>query len=243
MGTAILVTSGKGGTGKTSVTAGVSSCLAALGQKVLCVDLDVGLRGLDLVLGMTDRAVMDFSDVMAGRSSLAEAAARQPNIPGLFLLTAPIRLEDGELDRFRAVMEEAKEQFDYIFLDSPAGLGEGFQLGRAGADQTVVVATADPAALRDAQRTVSELGGADAMIHLVMNRVDPGLIRRQHTTIDAAMDTVGLPLLGVVPEDEKVAVCAGLGRPLVLWSHKGAAQACLNIARRLLGRRAPLGSR
>lgn len=243
MGTAILVTSGKGGTGKTSLTAGVSSCLAALGRRVLCVDLDVGLRGLDLVLGMSDRAVMDFSDVMEGRCTLSEAAAGQPDIPGLFLLTAPVRLEGGDLERFRSVMEEAKEQFDFILLDSPAGLGEGFRLGQAGADQTVVVSTADPAALRDAQRTVGELNCADAPVHLVMNRVEPRLIRRQRTTIDAAMDTVGLPLLGVVPEDAQVSLCAGLGRPLVLWSHRGAARACLNIARRLLGRRAPLGER
>ena len=125
MGSAIMVTSGKGGTGKSSFTAGVGGCLAGLGKKVLCVDLDIGLRGLDLLLGMADRAVMDFSDVMAGRCPLDSAAAPHPDIPGLFLLTAPIRPDDLDFDRFREVIALAKENYDFVLLDSPAGLGEG----------------------------------------------------------------------------------------------------------------------
>lgn len=240
MGTAIMVTSGKGGTGKTSLTAGVSSCLAALGKRVLCIDLDIGLRNLDIALGMDDRAVMDFTDVMDRRCSLLTGAVEQPKIRGLHLLTAPLRLEHPDFDRFRQVVEEAKEMYDFVLLDSPAGLGDGFQLAMCAADRAVVVSATDPAALRDAQRAVSELIHMVDELHLVMNRVEPRVMRHLHTTIDEAMDTAGLPLLGVVPEDPKVVLAAGHGVPLVLYTRRGAVRAYLNIAKRLLGQKVPL---
>lgn len=242
MGTAIMVTSGKGGTGKTALTAGVSSCLAALGKRVLCIDMDIGLRSLDLSLGLEDRAVMDFTDVMERRCPLLDAAVPQPGIRGLYLLTAPVGLDNSDFDRFRATVQEAGELFDFVFLDSPAGLGQGFQLAMAGADRAIVVSAADPTALRNAQRAVSELSAHGVSpLHLVMNRVEPRLIRRMHTTLDEAMDTVGLPLLGVVPEDSQVILAAGWSRPLALCTHKGAVRAYLNIAKRLLGQEVPLG--
>ena len=239
MGTAIMITSGKGGTGKTSLTAGVASCLAALGKRVLCIDLDVGLRNLDLVLGISDRAVMDFSDVMAYRCPLLSAAVEQPEIRGLFLLTAPLTPEGLEVQRFCEVVNEAKECFDYIFMDSPAGLGAGFQLALAAADRGVVVSCVDAAALRDAQRSVAELHTL-SQLHLVMNRVQPKMMRKLRTSIDNAMDAAGLPLLGVVPEDPDVTMAAAAGTPLVLATHKGAAPAYLNIAKRIMGQRVPL---
>ena len=239
MGTAVMFTSGKGGTGKTSLAAGVASCRAALGKRVLCIDLDIGLRNLDLVLGMSDRVVMDFSDVMAYRCALLSAAAEQPEIKGLFLLTAPLTPEGLESQRFREVADEAKECFDYVFMDSPAGLGAGFQLALAAADRAIVVSNLDPAALRDAQRSVAELH-ALSQIHLVMNRVQPKLMHKLRTSIDNAMDAAGLPLLGVVPEDVAVTTSAAAGGPLVLMTHKGAALACLNIAKRILGQRVPI---
>ncbi len=240
MGTAIVVTSGKGGTGKTSVTAGVAGCLAALGQRVLCVDVDIGLRNLDLVLGLSDRAVMDFSDVMARRCSLLNAAVEHPGVRGLYLLTAPLSDRGLDGDAFCAVIGEAKDCFDFVLMDSPAGLGAGFQLALAAADRAVVVSAVDAAALRDAQRTVAELTGRVGDIHLVMNRVKPSLIRTLRTSLDNAMDTAGLPLLGVVPEDPNVTVAAAAGEPMVLASYKGASPAYLNIAKRLLGQRTPL---
>ena len=239
MGTAVMVTSGKGGTGKTSLTAGVASCLAALGRRVLCIDTDIGLRDLDLALGLSDRAVMDFSDVMEYRCSLLGAAVEQRSIRGLFLLTAPLSAEGLDPVRFRALVDEAKEDFDFVFMDSPAGLGEGFQLAMSAADRAVVVSAVDPAALRDAQRTVAELH-ALPQIHLVMNRVQPKLISRLRTSIDNAMDAAGLPLLGVVPEDPAVTLATAAGVPLILATYKGAAPAYLNIAKRLLGQRVPL---
>ena len=160
MGTVIAVASGKGGTGKTSITGGVASALALLGRRVLCVDMDVGLRNLDIALGLSDRALMDFSDVALGRCPLARAAVDHPNLKGLSLLTAPMSLPAGlTADRVRALLEQARAEYDYIFIDAPAGLGPGFQLAVCGADRALVVATSDASSLRDAQRTVEELEG------------------------------------------------------------------------------------
>ena len=239
MGAAIMITSGKGGTGKTSLTAGAASCLAALGHRVLCIDLDIGLRNLDLVLGLSDRAVMDFSDVMEYRCSLLSACVEQPEIKGLYLLTAPLSPDGLEAERFCQVVADAKDCFDFVFMDSPAGLGGGFQLALGAADRAIVVSAVDPAALRDAQRTVAELHALPPL-HLVMNRVQPKLIRKLRTSIDSAMDAAGLPLLGVVPEDPAVTLAAAAGVPLVLTTYKGAAPAYLNIAKRILGQRVPL---
>lgn len=240
MGTAIMVTSGKGGTGKTTLTAGVASCLAALGHRVLCLDLDIGLRNLDIALGLADRAVMDFGDVMAQRCPLLTAAVEHPDIQGLSLLTAPLSLNQPDEGAFRAMVAEAKDNFDFVFMDSPAGLGLGFQLAMAAADRAILVSTTDPAALRDAQMAVSHLVGQVDPIHLVMNRVQPKLIGKLRTTIDHAMDAAGLPLLGLVPEDQRVTLAAASDVPVVLIGRKGACPAYLNIARRLLGRKAPL---
>ena len=239
MGTAVMITSGKGGTGKTSITAGVASCLAALGRRVLCIDLDIGLRNLDLALGLSEKAVMDFSDVMAYRCSLLSAAVEQPEIKGLHLLTAPLTPDGLDTQRFCEVVDEARECFDFVFMDSPAGLGGGFQLAMAAADRAIVVSAVDPAALRDAQRAVAELHTLP-QLHLVMNRVQPRLIRKLRTSIDNAMDAAGLPLLGVVPEDPAVTMAAAAAVPLVLTTYKGAAPAYLNISKRILGQRVPL---
>ncbi|MEQ2456638.1 septum site-determining protein MinD [Flavonifractor hominis] len=242
MSTAIVITSGKGGTGKTSLTGGVASCLAALGRQVLCIDMDIGLRNLDLTLGMSDRALMDFTDVLSGRCTLERAAVSHPVIQGLSLITAPVRLPQEPLSEqaMRELIRQAKQRYDYILMDSPAGLGEGFRLACCGADRVVVVSTTDASALRDAQRTVTILREELPRIHLVVNRVQPKLLRRLHTTIDDAMDAAGLPLLGVVPEDPQVMLCANQGQPLIVRTSRGAAIAYLNIARRLLGQRVPV---
>ena len=240
MGTAIVVTSGKGGTGKTSLTGGLASCLAALGRRVLCIDMDVGLRNLDITLGMTDRALMDFTDVIVGRCPLERAAAPHPQLVNLFLLTAPVNPSAG-LDpaRVSALLDQARAQFDYVLIDSPAGVGDGFRLAACGADRAIVVSTSDASSLRDAQRAVGEL--SLPTIHLVVNRVQPRLLRRLRATIDDAMDTAGLPLLGVVPEDEGVMLSANQGVPIILNTRgKGAALAYLNIAKRIEGLRVPI---
>jgi len=239
-GTAIVVASGKGGTGKTSLTGGIAACLARLGRKVLCIDMDIGLRNLDISLGMTDRALMDFTDVVEGRCSLSRAAACHPDMENLCLLTAPIRLpETVTPEGIAALLKSAREQFDYILLDAPAGLDAGFRLAACAADRAIVVATNDASSLRDAQRTVGELSHIPT-VHLVMNRVQPKLLRKLRTTIDDAMDTAGLPLLGVVPEDKTVILAANMGKPVIFTGRQGAANAYLNIAKRLEGRRTPI---
>lgn len=241
MSTSVAVTSGKGGTGKTSFTAAVGSCLAALGQKALCIDMDIGLRNLDIALGMSDLAVMDFTDVIQGRCAFDRAAVEHPKIPGLFLLTAPLSLPPEITGQHvSALVAQAKEVFDFVLIDCPAGLGDGFRLASGAVDRAVVVSMTEPSALRDAQRTVMELSPQLEVLHLVMNRVQPRMIRKLHTNIDQAMNTAGLPLLGVIPEDPKVTLAAAEGTPLILAARKGAAVAYLNIAKRLMGRRVPL---
>jgi len=241
MATVIAVTSGKGGTGKTSLVGAVGSCLAALGYPTLCVDMDVGLRNLDLSLGLADRALMDFSDVLQGRCSLDRAVVEHPELKGLFLLTAPLKLPRGlDEEAMKRLLAQARERFSYILLDAPAGLGECFQLAVCGCDRAIVVTTTDASALRDAQQTVTVLARRLERIHLVVNRVQPKLLRRLHTTIDDAMDTAGLPLLGVVPEDSQVMLSANRGRPLILCENRNAAVAYLNIARRLAGQKVSL---
>ena len=240
MGTVITVTSGKGGTGKTTVTGGVASCLARLGRRVLCIDMDIGLRNLDISLGLSDRALMDFADVALGNCPLARAAVSHPDLPNLSLLTAPMRLPPHvTAGSIRALLRTARDRYDYIFIDCPAGLGPGFQLATCGADRALVVATNDASSLRDAQRAVEELYHL-RQVHLVMNRIQPKLLRELRTTIDDAMDAAGLPLIGVIPEDRRVILAANMGRPLILEGRRGAANACLNIAKRIEGYRVPI---
>ena len=240
MGVVVTITSGKGGTGKTSITGGIAASLALMGRRVLCIDMDIGLRNLDISLGLSDRALMDFSDVALGRCPLARAAVDHPELKGLSLLTAPMSLPANVTpDKIRVLLDTARTMYDYILIDSPAGLGAGFRLSICGADRVLVIATNDASSLRDAQRTVEELDGI-RQVHLIMNRIQTKLLRRLRATIDDAMNTAGLPLLGVVPEDAQVMLGANLGQPLTSRGKRGAALACWNIALRLEGHRVPI---
>lgn len=242
MGTSIVITSGKGGTGKTSVTGGIASCLAAMGHRVLCLDLDIGLRNLDIALGMSDQVLMDFSDVLAHRCDLMNAVAEHSVIKNLFLLTSPMNSSAGHFDTeaMSDLLKEIKEHFDYCLIDCPAGIGSGFQLATGCADRAIVVSTTEPASLRDAQMTVNKLRPRGIPIHLVVNKLSKKTLRRLRTNIDDAMDMAGLPLLGVIPEDDLVPVCGGTGQPVILRERKGAAVAYYNLARRLDGIRVPI---
>ncbi len=240
MGTVITITSGKGGTGKTSITGGVAAWLALMGRTVLCIDMDIGLRNLDISLGLNDRALMDFSDVALGRCPLARAAVEHPTLKGLWLLTSPMSLPPSLTpEKVRALLDTARTMYDYILIDSPAGLGAGFRLAVCGTDRALVVSTSDASSLRDAQRAVAELEHLKT-VHLVMNRIQVKLLRKLRATIDDAMDAAGLPLIGVVPEDPQVILCANLGLPLTTRGPKGAALACRNIAWRLEGDHIPI---
>ena len=244
MGQCIAVVSGKGGTGKTSFTAGVGEALALSGRRVLCLDCDVGLRNLDLALGLSDRALMDFSDVAQGRCSLESAVVEHPRLPGLFLLTAPVRTRGRPVTETQMadLLAEVRKRYDFCLLDAPAGLGTGFLLATASADRAVVVTTTDASSLRDAQHTVMELDRfGSGKLHLVVNRVRKKLLRSMHATIDDAIDKAGLPLIGVVPEDDALLLSLTRGTPLLLASSQSpAAWAYRNIAARLQGGRVPL---
>ena len=240
MGVVIVITSGKGGTGKTTVTGGVAAALSRVGRKVLCIDMDIGLRNLDITLGLHDRALLDFTDVALGRVPLERAVVSHPDLPGLWLLTAPMQLPGAiRQEAVQSMLYKARGAYDYVLIDSPAGLGSGFRLACSSADRAIVVSTSDASSLRDAQRAVAELEHLK-IVHLVMNRIQTKLLRKLRATIDDAMDAAGLPLIGVVPEDPQVILCANLGLPLTTRGPKGAALACRNIAWRLEGDHIPI---
>jgi septum site-determining protein MinD len=244
MGTVTVITSGKGGTGKTTSTAAIASCLAALGHKTLCLDCDVGLKNLDLSLGLADLAVMDFSDVISGHVELIDAVTAHPAIDNLFFLSAPsyISPESISVSDMCLIMEQIRGEYEYCLIDSPAGLGAGFRLASSCADSAIVVSTGDAASLRDGQRTVAELlslGMKD--IRLLVNRVRPKLFRRICATVDDIIDAVGARLIGIVLEDDDVIIAGCLEKPLVLYSSGAAARQYLAVAKRMAGKDIPLG--
>ena len=185
-------------------------------------------------------APLSFDELLSGAYRL-EQVAPHPEIPNLYLLTAPVNDTPEEIDAaaFFTLLDEVRQLFDFCILDAPAGVGAGFYLAAHRADRVIVVANADPASLRDGACVAGRLP-EEVPAKLVVNRVSPRAYRRMKMTVDDIMDGVGLPLLGLVPEDFHVTLAAARGRPLVLETKRGAAAACLHIARRLLGRKMPL---
>ena len=242
MGQLIAVLSGKGGTGKTSLCAGMATALAQMGDTVLCIDCDVGLRNLDISLGLSDSGALSFQDVATGGYELSQAA-RHPQFPALWFLTAPIncKAEDIDADAFGTLLTNARKKFKYVFLDAPAGIDAGFTLCAKYADKVILVTGADPASVRDAARAgeMLELMGK-ANVRLIVNRVNEKLYKTVKVTIDDVMDRAGLPLLGIVPEDENVILSASFEKPLLISTKKGAAAACKRIAKRILGQNVPI---
>lgn len=237
MGELIAVLSGKGGTGKTSVCAGIASAIAQMGSSVLCIDCDVGLRNLDISLGISELGSLSFLDVCQSGYSLADAT-RHPVFPKLSFLTAPVNCpaDAVDMDAFCKLLQQARGMFDYVFLDAPAGIEAGFLLAAKYADRVVLVTGPDPAAIRDASRAgeVLELMGK-TNIRLVVNRISEKMAKAMRLTVDDVMDRAGLPLLGIVPEDESVVLAAAFGQPLLGYTRKGAAAACRRIAKRICG--------
>ncbi len=242
MGELIAVLSGKGGTGKTSVCAGIASALALSGEKVLCIDCDIGLRNLDIALGISEIGALSFLEVCSGAYPL-EMAARHPVYPSLHFLTAPMNCATEDIDpfAFADMLNQARRYYSYILLDAPAGLEAGFRLAARFADRIVLVTGADPAAVRDASRAaeVLELMGKHN-IRLVVNRIHKKAIRTMGLTVDDIMDQAGLPLLGIVPEDLNVVLAASYRTPLLQCTYRGAAAACRRIAKRIQGRSVPI---
>ena len=246
LGKIIAVASGKGGTGKTTTVAAVSSCLAALGNKTLAIDYDAGLKNLDLSLCMSDYSVADYSDVVNGRLGLMEACHEHPSIPNLFFLAAPTVGEPEDVDN-AAIMkmhEEIRDIFDFCLVDAPSGIGEGFRHAHTGANMSIIVTSGELPAIRDAQRaaeTARNMGVGE--LRLLVNRVRAKNYKRLQTTIDDVIDTVGARLLGVVREDRSVLLSLHENTPLILYKKRRAAYDFLDAARRITGENIPLNRR
>lgn len=242
MGELIAVLSGKGGTGKTSVCAGIAQALSQTGLKVLCVDCDVGLRNLDIALGLSDVGTISFLDVCRGEYSL-EMATAHPVFPNLRFLTAPMNCPADSVDPvdFAQMLNEARKHFHYVLLDAPAGIEAGFRLAAKAADRVILVTGADPASIRDAKQAadVLELMGK-SQIRLIVNRINVKMAAAMNMTVDDIMDQSGVPLLGIVPEDRNVVLSAAFRQPLLGYTRKGAAAACRRIAKRLQGHTVPV---
>ena len=243
MGKIIAVTSGKGGTGKTTTVAAISSCLAALGYRTLCIDFDAGLKNLDLSLCMTDFTIADYSDVISGQMSLMEACHGHPRIQNLFFLAAPMVFmpEYQVAEAVRLMFAEARENFDYCIADSPSGIGDGFKLAHKCADMSIIVTNSELPAMRDAQRTVDLVRDAGVQEQrLLVNRVLAKNYKRLKTTIDNVLDTVGAQLIGLVREDSSVSISLNENIPLILYKKRRAAYDFLDAARRVAGEYVPL---
>ncbi len=243
MGELYAIASGKGGTGKTSVCAGLATALAQAGRSVLCVDCDIGLRNLDISLGMADSGAMSFLDVCGGHYAPVDAP-RHPRWISLGLLTAPMNCQPESIDRgaFCDFLEKAGRSYDFIFLDAPAGVDAGFQLVSCAADHFLLVTGPDPASIRDAGRVgeILELAGKQH-VRLIVNRLKKEMLSTLRITVDDVMDTVGLPLSGIVPEDPNVTLAAAFGKPLLEYRpHCPAAAAFRRIADRLQGFHRPV---
>ena len=243
LGELIAFVSGKGGTGKTSVCAGIAAALAEEGKQILCIDCDVGLRNLDISLGMSECGALSFLDVSEGGYPL-DQAARHPDYPTMAFLTAPLNRSADQIDAeaFSEMLRSARKQFDYVLLDAPAGVDAGFRLVANAADRFLLVTGSGPAAVRDAARVgdLLELMGKHD-VRLIVNRVDRDMLNAVHQTIDDVMDNAGLPLTGIVLEDPNVVLSATFGQSVLRYAKRcPAAKAYRKIARRIQGYSVPV---
>lgn len=246
MGKAIVITSGKGGVGKTTTTANLGTALALMGKKVCLVDLDIGLRNLDVILGLDNRILYDIVDVVAGRAQIRQALVKDKRFDDLlFLLPAAQNADKDALnpDQVRAIVDELKPDFDYVLLDCPAGIEQGFMNAIAGADAAIIVSTPEISAIRDADRVVGLLEQyplAEAP-KLVINRIRTRMMQDGETMdIDEITHHLSIDLLGIVFDDDAVIRTSNNGEPIVLDPKNPASQGYRNIARRIEGETVPL---
>lgn len=240
MGELIAIVSGKGGTGKTSLCAGIAQALAESGESVLCIDCDVGMRNLDIALGLSHLGALSFQEA---QEYGLDKASQHPDFPNLRFLTAPMNCSAGAVDPedFGELLRKARSQYDYTLLDAPAGIEAGFHLAACNADRVVIVTGSDPASVRDVSRAgqlLRKMGKTN--IRIIVNRISPKTVKAMRLTVDDIMDRTGLPLLGIVPEDPEVVLAAAFETPLLKYQKKGAAAACRRIAKRIQGRRVPV---
>ncbi|WNQ12975.1 septum site-determining protein MinD [Paenibacillus aurantius] len=246
MGEAIVITSGKGGVGKTTTSANIGTALALQGKKVCMVDTDIGLRNLDVVMGLENRIIYDLVDVVEGRCRLKQALIKDKRFDELYLLPAAQTKDKHSVspESVREIVLELKKEFDFVIIDCPAGIEQGFKNAVAGADKAIVVTTPENAAVRDADRIIGLLEKENMQsTSLVVNRIRPNMVKKgEMLDIDEICQVLAIDLLGIVPDDEHVIKAANSGEPTVMNPTSRAAVAYRNIARRILGDTVPLMS-
>jgi septum site-determining protein MinD len=243
MGEAIVVTSGKGGVGKTTSSANIGTALALHGKKVCMVDTDIGLRNLDVVMGLENRIIYDLIDVAQGRCRLPQALVKDKRFDELYMLPAAQTKDKHDIspEQVKDIVLELKKDFDFVIIDCPAGIEQGFRNAVAGADRAIVVTTPENAAVRDADRIIGLLEQAQIPARLIINRIRPNMMKSgEMLDIDEICSVLAIDLLGIVPDDEKVIKAANSGEPTVMDPSSRAAIAYRNIARRILGDKVPL---
>lgn len=239
MGEVIVITSGKGGVGKTTTTANLGSALAMQGKKVVLIDTDIGLRNLDVVMGLENRIVYDIVDVVEEKCKLRQALIKDKRFQELFLLPAAQTRDKSAVneEQMRDLTSKLKEEFDYILIDCPAGIEQGFKNAIAGANRAIVVTTAEISAIRDADRIIGLLESSEIKNpELVVNRIKPNMVRRgEMMDVDDIVDLLSIELIGVVPDDEYVVTQTNKGEPVVQNRKAPSGKAYMEIARRILG--------
>ncbi len=244
VGKVITVTSGKGGVGKTTTTANIGAALALRGKQVVCLDADIGLRNLDVVMGLENRIVYDIVDIVEGRCKLNQAMIKDKRIPGLFLIPAAQTRDKNAVspNDMIKICAELREIVDFVIIDSPAGIERGFRNSIAPADEILIVTNPEVSAVRDADRIIGIIEAEEkGPAFLVINRVNIRMIRQgEMLESEDILDLLGISLIGVVPEDEQVIVSTNRGLPIATEDKNMAGKAFRNIAGRLDGEEIPL---
>lgn len=243
-GRAIVITSGKGGVGKTTTTANIGLGLAKHDRKVALVDADIGLRNLDIIMGLENRIVYHLVDVVRGRCQVRQALVKDKRFPHLSMLPASQidQKESVTPEQMKDLMTQLKEDFDFVLIDCPAGIEQGFRNAVAGADEAIVVTTPDVSPVRDADRVIGLLQnslGEDPQ--LIINRMSMDMVKRgDMLNQQDVLDILAVRLLGIVPDDEEVIIAGNRGAPVVLNEHSRSGKAYERIVRRILGEDVPI---
>lgn len=243
-GKVITITSGKGGVGKTTATANLGVGLAQRGARVIVVDADIGLRNLDVVMGLENRIVYDLVDVVEGHCRLKQALVRDKRLPELHLLPAAQTRDKSAVSQEQMIelCDELRDLVDFVLIDSPAGIEQGYRNAVAPADEVIVITTPEVSAVRDADRIIGLVEAEEkGPARLIINRLNPSMVRRgDMLDTDDVLDILAIELIGVVPEDEGIIVSTNRGRPVALDNGSLAGQAFRDIAGRLMGEEIPL---
>ncbi|URZ01187.1 septum site-determining protein MinD [Clostridium felsineum] len=243
MGEAIVITSGKGGVGKTTTTANIGTALAAMKKKVVLVDGDTGLRNLDVLMGLENRIVFTLLDVVEGNCRLKQALIKDKHYENLALLpTAQTRdKNDVKPEQMLKLVNELKEEFDYVIIDCPAGIEQGFENAVIAADRAIIVVNPEVTSVRDADRVIGKIDAKGIEDHqVIVNRIDYEMVKRGDMLgIEDVIDNLAIKLIGVVPNDKQITVSTNKGEPIVLNQTANAGKAFRDIARRVLGEEVP----